>query len=246
MKLPHVIHDAQITHTYTHTQEDMLSEVERAKKLVYSRRLEATLAVRAEDQEDDVLDAKDAGTVISNLGPYRPSRRGPLSKPQPASSPEVGIRDAPMLGLGLGAAGTETTSAFARRPVDEDRVRRRAEREKRRKRRFGKRGGQVVGVPGGGVGEKGTRELEGWSRSFPWSDEERVKIREALVSGGEESEGEAVRGVERVGKVLEAADMVMEDVDDDVKVCMYVLLLFSCFFLVLVHVFHNISCFVWY
>ena len=66
-------------------------------------------------------------------------------------------------------------------------------------------------------GDGGKAEGEGWaeSKGFPWGEEERVEVREALASDGED-DGEGEK--ERERKVLEAADMVMEDVDDGVKV----------------------------
>lgn len=56
------------------------------------------------------------------------------------------------------------------------------------------------------------------SKSFPWGKKERLEVWEALGSEGEQSEGEGGREEERSRRVLEAADMVMEDVDDSVKV----------------------------
>lgn len=164
----------------------MLSELEAAKRLLHARRLQHTLAVRAEDQQDEVLDARDAGVAIASLGPYKPSLR---------------------------ATGGLQVDAFGRRSVGsegDDRARRRVERQRRR-RRFGRGAASGGGVPGGG---------EGWvgSKSFPWGEKEREEVWQALGSGGEESEGEEARADERTGGLVEAAEMVMEDVDDDVKV----------------------------
>lgn len=171
----------------TANQESMLSEVEAAKRLLHARRLERTVNVRLEDQEDEILDAREAGAAVSGLGPYRAYPGGPLSTSPRASG-------TPGVGNGAGA--------------DADRARRRADRQRRRKRLF--------------VGEGNTRggEGEGWvgSKSFPWGNKERLEVWQALASDGEESEGEGAREEERSKTVLEAADMVMEDVDDSVKV----------------------------
>lgn len=178
----------------------MLSEVEEAKRLIYSRRLNAQLTVRQEDQEDEILDALAAGATITTLRPYRPTPGGALSRAYPD-----GAR-AGSSGAGSSSAGGEVRSVGA-----EDRIRRGVERETRRRRL--RRSGA----------EAGERWIEG--RAFPWGEKERGEITEALGSGGEESEGEGERFGERVGKVLEAAEMVMEDVDDEVKVCA----VFCCF-----------------
>ena len=170
----------------------MLSEVESAKRLLHSRRLERALEVRADDQEDHLLDVRDAGAVIASLGPYRATPGGPLSR-----SPPLTI-----------AAGVEATSNGVGRQSPggggEDRTRRRGERERRRK-RF------VRGAGGDG---------EGWvdSKSFPWGKKERLEVWQALRSEGEESEGEEEREEKRSRRLMEAAEMVLEDVDEDVKV----------------------------
>lgn len=165
----------------------MLSEVEAAKRLLHARRLERTINVRLEDQEDEILDAREAGANVTGLGLYRACPGGPLS----TSPRTIGN---PVVGNGAGADG--------------DRARRRADRQRRRKRLF-------IGE-GNGRGGEG----EGWvgSKSFPWGKKERVEVWQALGSDGEESEGEGAREEERSTTVLEAADMVMEDVDDSVKV----------------------------
>lgn len=196
----------------TRGQESMLSELEAAKRLLHARRLERILAVRTEDQEDEVLDARDAGVAIASLGPYKRSPGGPLSKGPP-----------------LGAAGSVGVDGFRRRsPGSEgdDRARRRVERQGRR-RRFG-RGRATGAMPGGG---------EGWvgSRSFPWGEKEREEVWRALGSGGEESEGEEARADERSGRLVEAAEMVMDDVDDDVKVGAACFLVFFFFVVVVVY-----------
>lgn len=159
----------------------MLSQVEAAKRLLHARRLERIINVRVEDQEDEILDARDAGATFTGLGPYRANPGGPLS-----TSPRIS----------------------ANRDGGGDRARRRADRQRRRKRLFAGQGN----VRGG--------EGEGWvgSKSFPWGKKERVEVWQALGSDGEESEGEGAREEERSRTVLEAADMVMEDVDDRVKV----------------------------
>eukprot|EP00752_Nemacystus_decipiens_P001258 g1256.t1 len=169
-------------------KESMLSEVEAAKRLLHARRLERTINVRLEDQEDEILDAREAGAAVTGLGPYRACPGGPLSK-----SPRISVNPGVENGAGAGADG--------------DRARRRADRQRRRKRLF-------VGE-GHGRGVEG----EGWvgSKSFPWGKKERAEVWQALGSEGEESEGEGARDEERSNRVLEAADMVMEDVDDSVK-----------------------------
>lgn len=163
----------------------MLSEVEKAKSLLNARRLQQAVETRCRDQEDEVVDAKDAGAVISNLGPYAP--KSVLSSNGFPRSSEGGDY--------------------------EGRLIRRAERQKRRNRRFSGQGtlGNVSVRPGAG---------EEWvgSKSFPWARKDRVEIWQALESGGEESEGEQERFERSLGGVIEAADIVMEDVDDDVKV----------------------------
>ncbi|CAM9178498.1 unnamed protein product, partial [Laminaria digitata] len=163
-------------------KESMLSEVESAKRLLHARRLQRALEVRADDQEDHLLDARDAGATIATLGPYRATPGGPLSRAPPLTT-----------SAGVGSPGGG----------GEDRVRRRGERERRR-RRF------VRG--GGGDGE-------GWvdSKSFMWGKKERLEVWQALRSEGEESEGEGEREEERSRRLMEAAEMVMEDVDDNVK-----------------------------
>lgn len=177
----------------------MLSDVEEAKRLLYSRRLHTLLVVRLQDQEDEILDAKAAGATISNLRPYHPRPGGPLSRAYPD-------------GVAIAAAGLSVGEI---RSVDvEDRMLRRAKRESRRG-RFRKRG------RGGG---------EQWieASSFAWGEKEREDIREALGSGGEESEGEEGRLENGMVNLVEAAEMVMKDVADEVKVrvpvcvCMFV------------------------
>ncbi|CAM9137754.1 unnamed protein product [Ectocarpus sp. 8 AP-2014] len=167
-------------------KESMLSEVEAAKRLLHTRRLERVVQVRLQDQEDEILDARDAGAIVSGLGPYRACPGGPLSR-----APRVG-------GASMGGSANGG---------GDDRSRRRAERHKRR-RRFST-----------GEGPGGVREGEGWvgSKSFPWGKKERAEVWQALGSEGEESEGEEAREEERLTRVLEAAEMVMEDVDDSVK-----------------------------
>lgn len=177
----------------------MLSEVEAARRLLHARRLERAIDVRLWDQEDEVLDAREAGATVTGLGPYRALPGGPLSR-SPRVSGNPGVGDGSGAGAGAGANG--------------DRARRRAERHGRRKRlSVGEGSGPGTrGAPGG--------EGEGWvgSKSFPWGKKERLEVWQALGSGGEESEGEGPREEERSRRVLEAADMVMEDVDDSVKV----------------------------
>lgn len=120
----------------------MLSEVEAARRLLHARRLERTIDVRLEDQEDEILDAREAGANVTGLGPYRAYPGGPLSR-----SPRVGRNP----GVGNGGAGG----------ADGDRARRREERHRRRKRLFvggGGGGGRPrEGRGGGGVG--GVEEL---------------------------------------------------------------------------------------
>lgn len=172
----------------------MLSEVESANRLLHARRLERALEVRADDQEDLILDARDAGATITALGPYRAAPGGPLS------------RSPPLTAAGGGGGGV-TSNGFGRQSPGgggEDRVRRRGERERRRRRFV--RGGEGDG--------------EGWvdSKSFGWSKKERLEVWQALRSEGEESEGEEEREREKSRRLMEAAEMVMEDVDDSVKV----------------------------
>lgn len=168
----------------------MLSEVEAAKRLLHTRRLERVVQVRLEDQEDEILDARDAGATVSGLGPYRACPGGPLS-----GAPRIG---------GASTGGSANGGG-------DGRSRRRTERHKRR-RRFS-----------AGEGPGGVRAGEGWvgSKSFPWGKKERAEVWQALGSEGEESEGEEAREEERLARVLEAAEMVMEDVDDSVKVRVY-------------------------
>eukprot|EP00903_Cladosiphon_okamuranus_P007275 g7051.t1 len=181
-------------------KESMLSEVEAAKRLLHARRLERIIDVRLEDQEDEILDAREAGATVTGLGPYRASPGGPLS-----TSPR--ITGNPGVGIGNGAGGDGHGG----------RARRRADRQRRRKR--------LVAGEGNARGGEG----EGWvgSKSFPWSKKERVEVWQALRSDGEESEGEGAREEERSRAVLEAADMVMEDVDDSVKSVLAVKTLFE-------------------
>lgn len=172
----------------------MLSEVESAKRLLHARRLERALEVRADDQEDHLLDARDAGVVIASLGPYQATPGGPLSRSPPLTT----------------AAGVGTTSNGSGRQSPgegEDRAGRREQRERRR-RRFAR--------GGGGDGE-------GWvdSKSFPWDKKERLEVWQALRSEGEESEGEEEREEKRSRRLMEAAEMVLEDVEDNVKVGRY-------------------------
>lgn len=180
-------------------QDEMLTEVERAKSQLLSRRLAARFAVRIREQEDDILDARDAGAIITSVGPYRPSHGSVISR------------------AGVEASGSATT--------DEERLRRRSERNKRRRRgRRSDEGGMAGGVPG--AGDRGRAGLgsggrgDDWAAEapFPWGEKEREDVKEALLSGGEESEGEDSRERDRMGKVLEAADMIMDDVDEEVKV----------------------------
>lgn len=169
----------------------MISEVEAAKRLLHARRLERAIDVRLQDQEDEILDARDAGATVAGLGPYRACPGGPLSK----STRVVGGN--PGVGNGAGADSSE-------------RERRRVERHKRRRRL----------LVGGGEGARRGGEGEGWvgSKSFPWSKKERLEVWQALGSDGEESEGEEEREEGRARRVLEAGELVMEDVDDSVKV----------------------------
>lgn len=165
----------------------MLAEVESARRLLHTRRLERVIDVRLQDQEDEILDARDDGATIAGLGPYRACPGGPLSK-----APKIG-KSWPGGGVN-GAGGGEGV----------DRVSRRAERQRRRRRLLGGKGG----------------EGEGWvgSKSFPWVRKERLEVWQALGSDREESEDEEAREEGRARAVLEAAEMVMEDVDDSVKV----------------------------
>lgn len=101
------------------------------------------------------------------------------------------------------------SSAEARATVEAERAERREIRTRKRKERRKRIRRRVLG--GGGEGKGG----EGWvgSERFPWGEKEREEIWEALDS---EEDGDG--GMEREKKVWEASEMVMEDVDDDVKV----------------------------
>lgn len=160
----------------------MLSEVQSAQRLLHVRRLDRCRRSLAEDQEDNLLDAKGAGAKVIGLGPYRPWPNGPLSR---------------------------DSSVEARATVESERAERREIRTRKRKERRKRIRRRVLG--GGGEGQGG----EGWvgSESFPWGEKEREEIWEALDS---EEDGDG--GMEREKKVWEASEMVMEDVDDDVKV----------------------------
>ncbi|CAM9801776.1 unnamed protein product [Scytosiphon promiscuus] len=138
-------------------KENMLTEVEAARRLLHTRRLERVINARLQDQEDEILDARDDGAIIAGVGPYRSCPGGPLSKAPKIGRPWPGGGGGG--GGGINGAGGEGI----------DRARRRAERQRRR-------GRLLVGKGAGGG--------EGWvgSKSFPWGKEDRTEVWQALES----------------------------------------------------------------
>lgn len=199
----------------------MLTEVEAAKRLLYARRLQRILEARTKEQEEDVADARRAGAAISALGPYRPATSGLLTN---SPSPNVfGGRE--RAGLGSASSGPWPASTGSEGDGNNRREERQRRRRRRRRRRSAEKWDASSNVLGGSVHAPGetlrvSREGEGWvgSEKFPWSEKEREEVWEGLVSEGEDSEGDGDRLEEKSRTIMEAAEMIMEDVDESVKV----------------------------
>ncbi|CAM9395518.1 unnamed protein product, partial [Phaeothamnion confervicola] len=207
-------------------KEGMISEAAATTAALRRQRLAKTLRRRAEDQEDALLDC---AAAVESAGPYMAAADGPLAAAGGPVAGAAGVttasrRSGPVLDEFGRDGGEQHEREREQRARARERRRRQLQQRVRRWAAASAAAADAADARGGAAAASPSSAAPRWLRAGPrpapaalWPAALATAACEAAASGGEESDAEAEAEERRATMVADAAEVVLEDVDLEIK-----------------------------